>query len=107
MIGSSPGCPSGLGFCRRKYTNHYNLSTLGSSLSKPVWVPSSVENYTVFEAGDTEIDLAKVMAFEDAEAADRALTVYLTNGATVALKGEEKVQEFVQAIDEHLGLAAE
>ncbi len=66
-----------------------------------------MENDTVFEAGNTEIDLEKVIAFEDAGAAEQALTVHLTDGASVAVKGEEKVLEFVQAIDEYLGLANE
>ncbi len=61
-----------------------------------------MEDDPIFEAGNTEIDLDKVLAFEDAEAAEQELTVYLTNGATVAVKGEEKVQEFVQAIDKLL-----
>jgi hypothetical protein len=65
-----------------------------------------MEHNTTFEAGDTVIDLEKVMAFEDVDTSngtgDQALTVYLANGATVAVKGEEKVEEFVHAIDELL-----
>lgn len=65
-----------------------------------------MENNAIFEAGDKAINLEKVTVFEDADTTngtgDQALTVYLADGSTVVVKGEEDVHEFVHAIDELL-----
>lgn len=61
-------------------------------------------------ANGAAIDLEKVAAIENisstSEAADgtsgQALNVYLTDGLTVPVRGEEEVQNFVEALEEHL-----
>lgn len=62
-----------------------------------------------FEANGTTIDLGKVTAFEGTEpaAADestppQALNVHLKDGATVFVRGEEAVQDFIETLEEHL-----
>ncbi len=63
-----------------------------------------------FETGGAAtIDLGRVTAFADADpaaAAERtpepALNVYLTDGSRVPVRGEDEVQGFVEALEEHL-----
>ena len=65
---------------------------------------------SVVGANGATINLEKVAAFEDVEltpgAADgapgQALNVYLTDGRAVPVRGEEAVQNFVEALEGHL-----
>lgn len=62
-----------------------------------------MEKEKVFEKADKPIDLEKVVAFEDAEGSKKPkLQVHLSNGSIASVEGKEDVQEFVEAIDEHL-----
>ncbi len=57
-----------------------------------------------FTTGDATIELEKVAAFEEVPTpdAEATLNVYLTNGAVVPVRGDDEVQGFVEAIEEHL-----
>jgi len=56
-----------------------------------------------FETTVDIIELEKVLVVEPIEAAEElAVRVQLDNGLTVPLKGAGKVQEFMEALEEHL-----
>jgi hypothetical protein len=65
----------------------------------------------VFRSGSTTIELNKVVAVvELPKAADTApegtaLTVHMADGTNRIIRGDGDAEAFVQALDEHLGIA--
>lgn len=58
-----------------------------------------------FDTTDDTIELEKVLVVEPIKAAEEpAVRVQLNNGSTVPVKGAEEVQEFMEALEEHLDL---
>lgn len=61
-----------------------------------------------FESGNATITLSRVASFEDASNSShspdgqRSLMVHTTDGADVSVHGDNDVQNFIGALDDHL-----
>lgn len=63
---------------------------------------------TIFQSGSTTIELSKVVAFVELQAADASteatsLSVHMADGTHKIVRGEGDSKAFAQALDEHLG----